>query len=91
MSGKEKAPQGRAMGPFREGRKDRADQPHTQGKESAKLLKNIGVDAYCHYVAMVLIPDAVDKLTGFPSKIRFSYYVGSDGRLMTRGEKRGSR
>jgi hypothetical protein len=33
--------------------------------------KGFDVEAYCHYVEYVLIPDAINKLTGWPKRIIF--------------------
>ena len=87
MSGKEKAPQGRAMGPFREGRKDRADQSQPQYSLPAKNLKNFDVDKHIK-AARRAMGDAVVMLSGWPACIRYSYFVGSDGKLITRAERR---
>lgn len=41
MDSNRKAPQWRAMGPFREGRKDRADQSQNQYRHPSELIQDV--------------------------------------------------
>jgi hypothetical protein len=85
-----KAPQGRAMGPFKERRKDRADQSQIQYNLPAINGKVFDVDQHIRTIRRMSI-DAYVMLKDWPQRIRFSYYVGSDGRLMSRSERRGGK
>ena len=68
-----------------QGRIDRADQQqynHTARNHKQlltdKQLQRILIDMWCSFSGGLLQP-------------RFSYFVGSDGRLMTRAERRGGK
>jgi len=87
MKGKRKPSQGAKPARVREGREDRADQPQRQYNHTARNLKQpltdkqlqrVLIDMWCSFSGGLLQP-------------KFSYYVGSDGRLMTRAERRGAK
>ena len=87
MREKRKPSQGAKPARVREGRKDRADQPHRQYSQPSrnpqqtytdKQFEQMLIDMYC-------------TLKDFPSQIRYSYFVGPDGKLMTRSERRGAK
>jgi hypothetical protein len=88
MSRNRKAPQGRAMGPFQVLRIDREDQK--QYSQPARNLKVFDVDQHIRAIRRMSI-DAYVMLKDWPQRVRFSYYVGSDGRLMSRAEWRGGK
>lgn len=85
MSGNEKAPQGRAMRPFQVLRDDRADQQ--QYNQPTNNLKNFDSEKHIQ-AARRAMGNAYVMLKGWPACIRYSYFVGPDGRLMTRGKRR---
>jgi hypothetical protein len=87
MSRNRTAPQGRAMGPFQVFR-DRAYQKQYTLPE--RNLKYFDTDQQIRTINRAMI-DAFVMLKDWPRRVRFSCYVGSDGRLMTRSERRGGK
>jgi hypothetical protein len=56
----------------------------------SRNLKPFDTEAYCHSVDQIII-DAVLMLSGWPACIRYSYFVGSNGRLLVRAERKGAK
>ena len=56
----------------------------------SRNLKPFDTKAYCQSVDQIII-DAVLMLSGWPACIRYSYFVGSNGRLLVRAERKGGR
>ncbi len=90
MRTKRKAPQGRVAGLNNQGATDRADKSLPQYTHPSRNLKPFDTEAYCHSVDQIII-DAVLMLSGWPACIRYSYFVGSNGRLLVRAERRGAK
>ena len=90
MTGKGKAPQGRAERLNNQRRKVRAEQSQPQYNHTAINPKAFDVDAHIR-AARRAMGEAVVMLSGWPSKIRFSYFVGPDGKLFCRSERKGAR
>ena len=61
-----------------------------QYKKNYRNNQPFNVDAYMKK-AQRAIGDCFVTLKGWPQRVRFSYHVGSDGRLMTRSERRGGK
>ena len=87
MDRNRKTPQGRVMGPFQEGRNVRAEHLQQQYTRPArnpkqpftdKQFQRILIDMWCSFSGGLLQP-------------KFSYFVGSDGRLLVRSERRGGK
>jgi len=68
----------------------RAEQSQPKDTHSARNFKPFDTKAYCQSVDQIII-DAVLMLSGWPACIRYSYFVGSNGRLLVRAERRGGR
>ena len=90
MTGKGKAPQGRAERLNNQRRKVRAEQSQPQYNHTAINPKAFDVDAHIR-AARRAMGEAVVMLSGWPACIRYSYFVGSNGRLLVRGERRGAK
>jgi hypothetical protein len=86
MSGKQKASLIAGSEKLYQGLRDRADQS-SQCNQPAKNLKAFNADQHIR-AARQAIGDAFVMLTGFPSRIRYSYFVGNDGKLIARAERR---
>jgi len=87
LSRKEKASRGANPARLYQGRKDRAD--HSQPKYSQPAIFPKAFDSDKHIrAARHAMSDAFVMLKGFPSRIRYSYFVGSDGKLIARAERR---
>ena len=87
MDRNRKTPQGRVMGPLQEERNVRAEHSQQQYNHTTrnpkqsptdKQFQRILIDMWCSFSGGLLQP-------------KFSYYVGSDGRLTTRAERRGGK
>ena len=76
------APQRATMEPFQELRIDRADQP--------QYSKTFDVDQHIRAINRAMI-DAYVMLKDWPFCIRYSDFLGPDGKLMTRAERRGGK
>ena len=61
-----------------------------QYKDLPRNLKPFDTIAYFR-LADQAIREAVVMLSGWPACIRYSYFVGSNGRLLVRGERRGAK
>jgi len=61
-----------------------------QYNDLPRNLKPFDTKSYCHSVDQA-IRDAVLMLSGWPACMRYSYFVGPDGKLTTRGERRGAK
>ena len=88
MTGKGKAPQGRAERLNGQGRKVRAEQSQPQYNHTAINPKAFDVDQHIRAVRRASI-DAYCLFKDWPSQIRFSYFIGSNGQLMVRAERKG--
>jgi hypothetical protein len=88
MSRKEKALHGRDAGLYEEGRNDRADQSRVQDTNPTSFPKAFNADQHIR-AARRAMSEAFIMLTGFPFRIRYTYLVGSDGKLIARAERRG--
>jgi len=62
----------------------------SQYTHPSRNLKPFDTKAYCQSVDQIII-DAVLMLSGWPACMRYSYFVGPDGKLTTRGERRGAK
>ena len=91
MRQKSRTPHGQNAG-FRDQEKRKVRAEHIQPKDthSARNFKPFDTKAYCRSVDQA-IRDAVLMLSGWPASIRYSYFVGSNGRLLVRGERRGAK
>ena len=87
MRRKSKPSQGAKPARVREGREDRADQPQRQYSQPFRNSKPFDVDQHIRSINRAM-GDALVLLKGWPSCIRYSYFVGPDGKLITRGERR---
>ena len=61
-----------------------------QYNDLPRNLKPFDTVAYCRSVDQIII-DAVLMLSGWPASIRYSYFVGSNGRLLVRCERGGAK
>jgi len=68
----------------------RAEQSQPKDTHSARNFKPFDTKAYCQSVDQIII-DTVLMLSGWPASIRYSYFVGSNGRLLVRAERRGAK
>lgn len=71
-------------------RKVRAEHIQPKDTHSARNFKPFDTKAYCQSVDQIII-DTVLMLSGWPACIRYSYFVGSNGRLLVRAERRGAK
>lgn len=66
---------------------DRAnDQTQLQYNASRRLSQPFHFDTYERVVQRAIV-DAVYLLKDWPAQIRYSYFVGPDGKLFSRGER----
>jgi hypothetical protein len=86
MSRNRKTLHGRDAG-LHSGRKDRADQSRQQYNQPSRNSKVFNVDQHFRAINRAM-SDAYVILSGWPACIRYSYFVGPDGKLITRGERR---
>ena len=68
----------------------RAEQSQPQYNQPARNPKAFDVDAHIRAIRRASI-DAYCLFKDWPSQIRFSYFVGSNGRLLVRAERRGAK
>ena len=90
MTAKGKATRWRAGRLNSQRRKVRAEHIQPKDTDSARNFKPFDTKAYCQSVDQIII-DAVLMLSGWPACIRYSYFVGSNGRLLVRAERRGAK
>jgi len=87
MREKRKPSQGAKPARVKEGRINRADQSRQQYSQPSRNGKVFDVDQHIRAINRAMC-DAYVMLKGWPSCIRYSYFVGPDGKLITRGERR---
>lgn len=87
MRRKSKPSQGAKPARVREGRADRADQPQRQYSQPARNGKAFDVDQHIRAINRAMC-DAYVMFKDWPACIRYSYFVGPDGRLIARCERR---
>jgi len=68
----------------------RAEQSQPQYTTPPENYKPFDVDAHLRAARRAMV-DAYCLFKDWPSQIRYSYFVGSNGRLMTRAERRGAK
>ncbi|MEI7708161.1 MAG: hypothetical protein WCI90_07825 [Chlorobium sp.] len=73
-------------------KKNRADRSSQSSQYTTpqQNLKAFDIDSYC-WKADKAIADCFVMGLDFLSQIKFSFFIGRDGRLMTRGERRGAK
>lgn len=90
MREKRKPSQGAKPARVKEGRKDRADQSQGQYSQPSRNSKVFDVDQHIRAINRAMC-DAYVMLKGWPSCIRYSYFVGRNGRLLVRSERDGAK
>jgi hypothetical protein len=76
---------GRSTG-FKDQKRVNGRDRQSQYTHPSRNLKPFDTKAYCQSVDQIII-DAVLMLSGWPACIRYSYFVGSNGRLLVRAER----
>jgi len=90
MREKRKTLHGRNAGFRDQGKRVNGRDRQPQYTHPSRNPKPFDTKAYCQSVDQVII-DAVLMLSGWPACMRYSYFVGPDGKLTTRGERRGAK